>query len=145
MVIFRPLPARSPQSPPGRASRNKVLADSADDPDYAEKPDDLDEHSPNTNPWPLERNRARRNSFRICIPRPLLRASINHSNNSAAKDDTDDDHDDVDNKATMTINTTTTITRTTTSAGMGTTKTITITKTTVMTLKPKTTTMKAMW
>ena len=43
MVIFRPLAARSPQSPPGPASRDKLLTDSADDPDDADKPDDLDE------------------------------------------------------------------------------------------------------
>ena len=30
------------QRPPGRASRNKVLADSADDPDDADKPNALD-------------------------------------------------------------------------------------------------------
>ena len=43
IATFRLLAARSPQSPPGRASRNKVLADSADDPDDADKPDDLNE------------------------------------------------------------------------------------------------------
>ena len=43
MAIFQLLAARSPQSPPGRASRNKVLADSADHPDDAHKPDDLAE------------------------------------------------------------------------------------------------------
>ena len=43
MAIFRPLATRSPQRLPGRASRNKVLADSVNDPDNAEKPDDLDE------------------------------------------------------------------------------------------------------
>ena len=42
-MTFRPLAARSPHKPPGRARRNKVLADSADDPDDAEKPDDLHE------------------------------------------------------------------------------------------------------
>ena len=36
------LAARSPQRSPGRGWRNKVLADSADDPD-ADKADDLDE------------------------------------------------------------------------------------------------------
>ena len=41
MTIFRPLAARKPQRPPGQAWRNKVLADSADDPDDAAKPDDL--------------------------------------------------------------------------------------------------------
>ena len=35
--------ARRPQRPPGWAWRNKVLADSADDPDDAHKLDDLDE------------------------------------------------------------------------------------------------------
>ena len=43
IAIFRPFAARSLQRPPGRAWRNKVLADSADDPDDADKPDDLDE------------------------------------------------------------------------------------------------------
>ena len=43
MAIFRPLAARSPQSPPGPAWRDKVLADNADDPDDADEPDDLDE------------------------------------------------------------------------------------------------------
>ena len=143
IATFRLLAVRSSRSRPGRASRIKVLADSADGPDDAYKRDGLDEHSPNTTPWPLERNRARRKSFRICIPCPLLRASINHSNNSAVKDDTDDDHDDNDNTATMTTNTTT-MTKVTTLAEKGTTKTITITKTRVMTLKSKTTTMKAM-
>ena len=41
MAIFQPLAARSPQRPPGPAWRNKVLADSADDPDDADKPDVL--------------------------------------------------------------------------------------------------------
>ena len=43
MATFQPLAARSPQRPPGRAWRNKVLADSADDPDDADKPNDIDE------------------------------------------------------------------------------------------------------
>ena len=43
MITLWPLVARSPQKPPGRARRNKVLADSADGPDDADKPDDLDE------------------------------------------------------------------------------------------------------
>ena len=41
MTIFQPLADRSPQKPPGRASRNKVLANSADDPDAANKLDDF--------------------------------------------------------------------------------------------------------
>ena len=43
MAIFRPLPARSPQKPPGPAWRNKVLADSPNHPDNADKADDLNE------------------------------------------------------------------------------------------------------
>ena len=43
MALFRSLAARSPQRPPGRAWRNKALADSADDPDDADKPDDLND------------------------------------------------------------------------------------------------------
>ena len=43
MAISQLLAARRPQKPPGRASRNKALADSAEDPDDANKPDDLDE------------------------------------------------------------------------------------------------------
>ena len=42
MAIFRPLTARSPRRPPGRGRRNEVLADSADGPVDADKPDDLD-------------------------------------------------------------------------------------------------------
>ena len=41
ITIFRPLAARSPQKPPGPARRNKVLADSPNDPDNADKADDL--------------------------------------------------------------------------------------------------------
>ena len=43
MAIFRRLAARSPQRSPGRGWRNKVLADSVDDPDDADKPDELNE------------------------------------------------------------------------------------------------------
>ena len=51
MAIFRPLAARSPQRPPGQARRNKVLADSADDPDDADKPDGLDVQSESALPF----------------------------------------------------------------------------------------------
>ena len=43
MAIFRPLAASSFQRPPCPARRNKVLADSANDPDDAGKPDGLNE------------------------------------------------------------------------------------------------------
>ena len=43
MITLWSLTARSPQKPPGRARRNKVLANSVDDRDDADMPDDLDE------------------------------------------------------------------------------------------------------
>ena len=43
MANFRPLAGRRLRKPLGRAWRNKVVADSGDDPDDADKPDDLDE------------------------------------------------------------------------------------------------------
>ena len=43
MAIFGSLTAGSPEGSSGRASRNKVLADSADDPDDANKTAELTE------------------------------------------------------------------------------------------------------
>ena len=43
IAIFRCLVAKRPRRPPARAERNRVPADSADDPDDAHKPVDLNE------------------------------------------------------------------------------------------------------